>query len=106
MRWLRPERAAAISERGSDSLLIPGGAVTRARGRDRKRILEFVSKRGIRGLRSAERGFLRNVIELHHFFDQRILSRKIMRNGAARYPFIPRDAGHTGGVDDRGARHT
>ena len=69
--------------------LVPGGAIARALRRDRKIILDFVPKCGIHGFRSAERGFLGNVVQLHHFIEERILPRKIMRNRAASPPLHP-----------------
>ena len=81
-------RATAVEEVDQESdvdgafssSLVPGLAVELARRRDCELILDFVAKGGIHGFRSAERGFLWNVVELHHLTEERILFRKIMRN--------------------------
>ena len=71
------------------SSLVPWLAIAGALRRDRELVFDFVAKGRIHRFRPAERGFLGNVIELHHFTKKRILPWKIMRNGAGRHRLQP-----------------
>src|SRR5580693_10543811 len=82
-----------------------GSAIARAFRRNGELVFYLVAKCRIHGLRSAQRSFTRDVVDLVHFVNERILSRKIMRNAAFLYAFKSDDARRTGDRDGHRSGH-
>src|ERR1019366_7574454 len=91
--WRPRRRNKSLS---SASLILCGrtrrAAINLALPSNHELVFDLVAKRRIHGFRSAQRGFFRNVVQPHHFLDERILPRQIMRHPARLHPFISHDA--------------